>query len=176
MEDGIVWYISKGGEPMGKGSDMAGCSGSHRVRTALVLMAGLVVMALLSGCEAMLPTASLYDLKTGKTIEAKFQGLVTSGGGEITATGPDGELFKGRYSTMAENMSTQQAFMKLVDRVAFEEGYGTVFGDQGKINGVATLAGDKGTVVDMMYTYDKATGHGNGEGTDNKGNEYRVMF
>jgi hypothetical protein len=139
-------------------------------------MAALAMVVLLSGCEAMLPTASLYDLKTGKTVEAKFQGLVTSGGGEITATGPDGELFRGRYSTMAENMSTQQAFMKLVDRVAFEEGYGTVFGDQGKLNGVATLAGDRGTVIDMMYTYDKATGHGTGEGTDNKGNEYRVMF
>ncbi len=148
----------------------------HRALTALVLMAALAMVVLLSGCEAMLPTASLYDLKTGKTVEAKFQGLVTSGGGEITATGPDGELFRGRYSTMAENMSTQQAFMKLVDRVAFEEGYGTVFGDQGKLNGVATLAGDKGTVIDMMYTYDKATGHGTGEGTDNKGNEYRVMF
>ena len=148
----------------------------HRTRTALVLIAGVAIVTLLSGCEAMLPTASLFDLKTGKTIEAKFQGLVTAGGGEITATGPDGEQFKGRYSTMAENMTSQQAFMKLVDRVAFEQGYGTVFGDQGKVNGVATLAGDKGTVVDMMYTYDKATGHGSGEGTDNRGNEYRVMF
>jgi hypothetical protein len=27
-----------------------------------------------------------------------------------------------------------------------------------------------------MYTYDKATGHGSGEGTDNRGNEYRVML
>lgn len=148
----------------------------HRAWTALAIVLGLATLALLSGCEAMLPTANLYDLKTGKTIEAKFQGLVTSGGGEMTGTGPDGEVFKGRYSTMAENMTTQQAFMKLVDRVAFEQGYGTVFGNQGKVNGVATMTGDKGTVVDMQYTYDKATGHGSGEGTDNKGNEYRVLF
>lgn len=141
-----------------------------------MVVCGLAVLALLSGCEAMLPTASLYDLKTGKVIEAKFQGLVTSGGGELTATGPDGEHFRGRYSTVAQNMTTEQALMKLVDRVAYEQGYGTVFGDQGKVNGVATLAGDKGTVIDMAYTYDKATGHGSGEGTDNHGNEYRVMF
>lgn len=161
---------------MNKGWNIARCGEGHRGRTALMLLAGLATLVLLSGCEAMLPTASLYDLKTGKTIEAKFQGLVTSGGGEITATGPDGEQFKGRYSTMAENMTTQQAFMKLVDRVSFEQGYGTVFGNQGKVDGVATMTGDKGTVIDMQYTYDKATGHGNGEGTDNKGNEYRVMF
>lgn len=161
---------------MDKGLSIAKRGFRHWTWTALVLLAGLAALALLSSCEAMLPTASLYDLKTGKTIEAKFQGLVTSGGGEITATGPDGELFKGRYSTVAENMTTQQAFMKLVDRVSFEQGYGAVFGDQGKVNGVATLAGDKGTLIDMQYTYDKATGHGSGEGTDNKGNEYRVMF
>ena len=141
----------------------------------LLMMLAAGLLSLLAGCAAMMPKASIYDLQSGATTEATFQAAISSGGGEMTAEG-NGEHFRGRFSAVPDDMTTQEALMKLADGIAWQQGFAPIFGQTGKGQGTATLTGDKGTVLDFLYTYDKATGHGSGSGVDNKGHKYKIMF
>lgn len=146
-----------------------------RSRSRLTWVLG-VAAALLALAACDLSNATIVNLKTGATYQATFVNSVRSGGGQMTADGPDGEKFTGRFSNSAKDMTTAEALMKIADHVSWAEGKGVIFGQQGELQGTAVLTGDRGTVLDLVYTVDSATGHGSGVGKDNKGNEYKLLF
>ena len=146
-----------------------------RSGSRLVFVLG-VVAALLTLAACDLSNATIVNLKTGASYQATFVNNVRSGGGQMTAEGPDGEKFTGRFSNSAKDMTTAQALMTIADHVSWAEGKGVIFGQQGELQGTAVLTGDKGTVLDLVYTVDSRTGHGSGVGKDNKDNEYKILF
>lgn len=138
------------------------------------MLGAVAALVAFSACD--LSNATIVNLKTGATYDATFVQSVRSGGGQMTAEGADGERFTGRFSNSAKDMTAAQALMKIADHVSWAEGKGVIFGQQGELQGTAVLTGDKGTVLDLVYTVDSATGHGSGVGKDNKGNEYKLLF
>lgn len=144
------------------------------VRVALFVAVPLAALLLLAACD--LSNATIYNLKTGESYKATFVNSIRSGGGQMTAEGPDGEHFSGRFSNFAKDITPAQALMKIADQVSWAQGKGVIFGQQGELTGTAVLTGNKGTVLDLAYTVDSATGHGSGVGKDNKGNDYKILF
>ncbi|MDL1956802.1 MAG: hypothetical protein LWW95_07130 [Candidatus Desulfofervidus auxilii] len=128
------------------------------------------LFSILFGISGCVYTATVYNLDTGEVIYAKFQNYWT-GHGKITATMPDGEKLEGKYSTVSGmNMKS------VVAAFPWAQTYSFYFSQPGMQFGTATLTGDKGTVVEIIYVVDPWSSHGWGVGRDNKGNRYRVQF
>lgn len=144
-----------------------------RCRTGLLLSA-----LLLSGCAAMIPTARITDLKAGRTLDVKIPSW--SKGGTISGTASDGEAFTGNYAVIPGRPSGEELISKVLSGVAFDRGYKQLAWNLDSMSNreeySATLAGSKGTVIDLMFAVDTKTGHGMGTGKDNKGNEYRIQM
>jgi hypothetical protein len=90
---------------------------------------------------------------------------------EVEVTLPSGETLRGQYVSLTNATI----------------GYGSLFyganigsmltvGAGGSSNGYALLTGNKGTIMEIIYSYSEWTGHGFGIAKTNKGDEYRVMF
>ncbi len=104
---------------------------------------------------------------------SQFLDIVAPASGTIIAIDiEEGEI----VTSGAMSYSSGTTLMTIADHVSWAEGKGVIFGQQGELQGTAVLTGDKGTVLDLVYTVDSRTGHGSGVGKDNKGNEYKILF
>jgi len=135
----------------------------------------------LHGCALAPPylsvtTARLYNLDRPEVINATFD-PGGKGHGMIEAIAPDGERFRGEYSTLSGKSSTSgSAFVRTLQGYEWAQASSFSLHQPGKQFGSATLVGDKGTVIEILYAVDPYSGHGTGPGRDNKGNRYRVQF
>ena len=159
----------------------------ERKKTDLGLTAGVVFAALLlaTGCSSLIPTARITDMVQGRTLDVKFP--TWSQGGSVTRTASDGEVFSGNCSRIPVNLTGEELLLKLIGGVAAEAGNAAAnkgyFQLAGSMNSIsnreeyeATLAGNQGTVIDLVFAVDSKTGHGTGQGKDNKGNHYKVQM
>jgi len=150
-----------------------------RKKTDLRLVAGVLSAALLlAGCESMIPTARITDLKQGRTLDVKIPSF--NRGGTISGTASDGEAFTGNYAVIPGAPSGQDLISRVISGVAADKGYNQL---AWKLDSMpnreeysATLAGNRGTVIDLVFAVDTKSGHGAGTGKDNKGNEYRIQM
>ena len=138
------------------------------MRTSLILFLALFV----ASCSAPYGKriAKVYSSDFSDVIEVTFYDN-WSGHGNIESVLPDGEKFKGEYSTVREG-SVEYGF--ITGGGSFESGIGTSL--KTKANGMASLRGDQGTVMSLKYYMDWGTGHGFGEGSDSKGRKYTIQF
>ena len=154
----------------------------------------LLLAALATGCAAPPPTpARLYNLDNGDIISAVMN-YADSGHGLMTATLPTGEVCRGEYTIAGarrsygsgsyedqtrppdENQSDGTSRSVTGKDLSWAEAYG--YGPDTYVQpiGSGTLAGDRGTVLEIViYSYYYYHGvHGDGVGRDNHGNWYRV--
>jgi hypothetical protein len=136
------------------------------------LLAAFSVMLALAytGCEEK---ARLYNLTTGEVIPATFT-WGGSGRGQINAVSKSGENLQGEYLTFAK------------PPVNWGNVYAAVYGTGGAAYGgapsgshqygSAVVTGDQGTVCDCEYVTGAVSPHGSGACTDNRGNQYKLMF
>jgi hypothetical protein len=99
-----------------------------------------------------------------------------SGSGGVAATNPKtGEQFTGTYSAIREGDRSGTAFVS--GRYGQPLGTAT-YSERGRnASGVATLTGDKGTVIQLdMQIISGWSPHGVGSGADNRGNRYQLSF
>lgn len=126
----------------------------------------LAVLAGLQGCS-MTINARIYDLGgSGGVANAEFK-WTGSGTGPLTGSLPDGESFRGEYTTVASGIT----------------GWGTTFSSVYTVNlssdlqrGSAIATGNRGTVIDCEYVVRSGSATGYGVCRDNKKRTYRLMF
>ena len=157
------------------------------------LVLSLIVVSL-TGCASV---ASLYPVQgplaetQPQVLKGTFTNFLT-GHGTIKLTLPDGEVCKGEYTTIGEGMTTFSSGSGTGTGIAtgtntsgsgivitqndFVNILGTSFSVKNKQQGMATLIGNKGTIIVVDYFVDVWTSHGFGIAKDNKGNLYRVQF
>jgi len=131
-----------------------------------LVLSGMAVMVGLQGCS-MTINARIYDLSgSGGVANAEFK-WTGSGTGPLTGSLPDGELFRGEYTTVASGVS----------------GWGTTFRSVYTVNltsdlqrGSAIATGNRGTVIDCEYVVRSGSATGYGVCRDNKSRTYRLMF
>jgi len=145
-------------------------------RKALLATLSLVLsLVILSGCTL---TGHLYNLATGAvgTVTYEWNG---SGHGTISSVMSDGEQFQGEYSTISGGSITTHgasAFASGSGGYAWVQGSGFSLTQPGVQYGMATVVGDRGTIIEVVYAVDSFTNHGYGVGQDNNGVRYRIQF
>ncbi len=162
-----------------------------------LLYALSLIPCLLYGCAFYQVTAAqLYDFNSGMLSSARFYDLEEPHS-RITATLYDGEELRGEFTLTNEHSSTLPRTARLdfdqtlaSDKQSKAEATATphtdktlaaTFGftpdEDARPVGVATLVGNKGTVLQIViYDLDAARGIGSGVGLDNKGNWYLVRL
>lgn len=151
---------------------------------------------LLYGC-AVVTDARLYDFNSGMLSHARFYDLEDRHG-RITATMYDGEVLRGEFTLTDEHSSALPSTVRIdfdqppvggnqngadasTPQPHTDKTLSGVFGftpdGDAKPAGIATLVGDKGTVLQVViYDLDTIRGIGSGVGLDNKGNWYLVRL
>lgn len=133
----------------------------------------------------------MYNLDTGNIIEGVIQDARQTSGTITAENRSTGEKFSGEYTSIPADRVKQSMGVAGSDVHAqgttndsyfsysgygWANAYGFSFDQPTKIFGAATLVGDNGTVVEVVYAVDRRQLHGHGIGRDNRGNRYRVHF
>lgn len=116
---------------------------------------------------------------TSIPIKAVFTG---SGHGSMSAIFPDGEICKGRYSTISNHSTTNSYGSGYTSYGISPYGSNSIYSgnsmtQQNQQNGQAVLIGNKGRIIRLQYsTSANSPTHGHGEGHDNRGNSYTMVY
>lgn len=144
----------------------------------LLSLAPVVAVALTLACGPAV--ARITDLQTGRVIEAQMPNFAFSRGGTITATATDGETFSGSAAVIPGRPTGAELLQRFAAGYARDQGYDNLAFQLDSMPNreeySATLVGDRGTVLDLMFAVDTKTGHGSGTGQDSKGNRYRIQL
>ena len=151
------------------------------------LIPALLLAIAVAGCSYTREVSGrFYNLNDTTMITATLSNF-SSGFGELTATMPNGEHLAGVYSfSVGFQMPSSRRLYDLGETQALKkeeaekwstwpEEYG--FGTESRAApvGTATLHGDRGTVIEVVfYTINSPYQHADGIARDNKGNRYRV--
>ncbi len=166
----------------------------YYVRLASILW---IVVGLFTASCATQPTqpfplqARIYDLDTGAVIQGTIPDARQTHGFLSGSNTRTGEALQGEYSTLIDDRVTRSysnAQAHTVGRAGlgtmpftyssytWATGYGLTFDDPTLLYGGATLIGNKGTTIDIVYGINRYTLHGYGVGRDAKGKRYKVYF
>jgi len=147
----------------------------------------VLIAAALSGCST---TATLFPIEGPMSklspvpvLRARAHGI-TGNTGNISLTMPDGELCKGRWSSiapMAYRSSTGSATATVTNDMAsvWARVYGSGFSMAnvpGVNKGEAVLVGNRDTTIQVEFYTGSGTANGTGVAKDNKGNIFKVLF
>ena len=146
-----------------------------------------IFLALLSGCST---TASLFPvegplakLSPPPVLEATVDGIMGNTG-NIFLDLPDGEIRKGRWSSLAPvhvKYSSASASGNATSGLAalWASVYGSGYSIEnvpGVNKGEAMLVCNHGTVMQVEFLTGSGTANGTGVAKDNKGNTFKVLF
>jgi hypothetical protein len=162
--------------------------------------AGFVVCSLLTitGCGWTRDVGMrCYDLADGATIRATMY-TFSHGFGQISAIMPDGEQLHGEYSLIpgsnytiypprpvhphigtpgTDSLLSMKRDTVGRDMPSWPFEYGFALNTDARPVGTATLRGDKGTVLEIVFfSVDINYPHGDGIARDNKNHHYRVYI
>ena len=139
------------------------------------LIFALLFLVSLTSCSI---TADVYPVAGPLSVQVPLPVLkarvngVTSNSGTITLKMPDGELCKGRWSSVAPRTAGY-----ISGNVGLASVSGSYVGIKPGMNrGEAFLAGDRGTTMTVVFYTGSGTANGYGTAQDNKGNFYKVLF
>ncbi len=110
----------------------------------------------------------LHDSSDGLTLTGTYNTATNN----VNVVIRSGEKLEGKYVSYANTAITHNSLFYGTEvvtkyRVAVSGGASV---------GYAVLLGDRGTVMEIIYQFDKVTGHGFGTAKSNDGKEYRVIF
>ncbi len=154
---------------------------------AIPLAASVALLAL--GCFSQ--RGHLYDVESGHTLNIEFKWNTHGGRGGSATVRLDGEVCEGRHGTLLrEDPSWGQLYQAVYGKDAAEGAASRGARVMENLRrGIATLRGDRGTVIDCEYLVDfdaspevlnpdprfrEPTGHG--ACRDNRGRTYELMF
>jgi len=134
---------------------------------------------LLAGCTM---TARLYPVNelaipTGVLV-AKYKSYGTQRG-EMTVALPSGEILTGEYSVVSGgSIGLGNVYGQVYGQGQVTSGYATSnsFSISGSGQGMASLFGDKGTVMTCEFLNNNFSGHGHGGCQTSTGALYRVIY
>lgn len=138
----------------------------------------LLSIILTSSCSVTNSTIDLFPVEGPLSSQIPVSVItataenVTSYGGKLFLTMPDGEKCNGRWSSSGGVTGSQNNYSLLIT-------YGEKLNLSPRGNeerGYAMLLGDRGTTIDIEFLTGVGTGHGFGVAKDNKGNVYKVIF
>ena len=138
----------------------------------------LAVSILLSTCMSRISTLRLYDLQEGRTIHAQLS-EPNYQRGTILSIRDGNENFEGEYYYYGNRarISQYREMESFLDDTDLAERYGFGKNTDARPVGSAVMIGDKGTVIQIIfYQADPNLNAGDGIGSDNKGNFYRVYL
>ena len=153
-----------------------------------IIVLGFVLPFIFVGCFYALPlTARFYNLQNGTIITASLEDF-SRGHGEIIASLSSGEFLTGEYTfnTFSSGIiSSPKPYLRdeKENKESSEEKYPSSWAEDYGFTrnanvaplGTATLVGNKGTVVEIIFfNLNYQYSYGDGVGRDNKGNKYRV--
>jgi hypothetical protein len=157
----------------------------------IISLTFLLLLQCLSLACAVPRTARLYDLDKGIVMEA-YVADARQSHGKITAVNPvSGETFTGEYTSVANDVirssygmggsnvsgyATSGASSLSYSGYGWATAYGFSFDQPTASYGAATLVGNEGTVIEIVYQVDRRTQHGYGVGRDNQGGRYKLHF
>lgn len=99
-----------------------------------------------------------------------------SGHGDLTVVLPDGEVCKGKYTTIPEGTITSESRFFFSPYV-YANYFGNAYLIENKQYGQGLLIGNRGTIMQLEYfTSSRNPTHGYGIATDNNGNIYKILF
>ena len=137
------------------------------------------VLLFLVACTKYARLYPVNDLaSTTGVLKAKYIESGT-GYGEITIVMPDGETLSGEYTTgRAINLNFGNILSNVygTEEDAFGTGTATVLRLQSTNPGIATLYGDRGTMMRCEYFVGNRAGKGRGACKKNDGSLYRLEF
>jgi hypothetical protein len=154
-----------------------------RPKAALLVL----VVILASACST---TVTLYPVEGPMSKQSPLPVLtaradgITGNTGNISLVLPDGEVCKGRWSSIAP-MSVRYSAGSASGMATsgMSSAWATVYGSgfsMGNVPGVnkgeAMLVGDRGTVIQVEFFTGSGTANGSGVAKDNKGNVYKMIF
>jgi hypothetical protein len=147
--------------------------------TALIILG-----CLLTGCVTVpadrVFTGRIYNLSTGEIIPAVAH--TDRAGKSLLTAGPtrSGETFSGEATSIENAVQSSSYGNESISNAG--SAYSTYVSSSsyavsrpGYQNGTAILVGNEGTVIDIVYQVN-LSGTGEGEGKDNKGINYRILF
>lgn len=130
----------------------------------------LAVLMFFAGCAPVIHrSAKIYDVSNGAVITVMFTNYYGSGYGELSFTNKDGEKFQGGYNKVDNAVAGVGSF-------GWAEKMDFPLYQPGKLMRSASLTGDKGTTIDIVYSVDPKTRHGFGVGKDSIGRQYKIKF
>src|SRR6476620_11854539 len=139
------------------------------MRVMGLLVSGVLLLGSV-GCGRMLD-GKIYSLDEGIVMPMQIE--TSYGHGKMNASNPKtGERLEGTYSGVSEGQ--RMSAFGWAGRTSF-----SAFGqtDSTLANAIATLIGDKGTVLDCVMQIKKGIQpHGMGSARDKQGHEYRIQF
>jgi len=140
------------------------------------------VLLFLVACTQYARLARLYPVndlaKTTGELKANYAESGT-GYGKITIAMPDGETLSGEYTTgRAINLNFGTILSKVygTEGGAFGTGTSASYRLSDTSPGIATLYGDRGTMMQCEYFIGKRAGKGRGACEKNDGSLYRLQF
>jgi hypothetical protein len=143
------------------------------------LVLSMFVLLFLVACTKQARLYPVNDLaSTTGVLKAKYKDS-GAGYGEITIVMPDGEILSGEYTTgRAINLNFGNLLSNVygTEEGAFGTGTATVLRLQGTNPGIATLYGDRGTLMQCEYFVGNLAGKGRGACKKNDGSLYRLEF
>lgn len=132
-----------------------------------------LVLASAPGCTYTF-AARLYDMQSGGVATATFK-WNGSGHGVVEIALPSGELCKGEYVTISDDVTTWGSIFATGSAGGgIASGYGLT--TQGKQKGSAVAVGDRGTTVECEYVTSASSPQGYGTCRDNHQKSYKLMF
>jgi len=151
------------------------------------------ILLLISSCAVpkVARTGRLYNLANGNVMETVIEDARQVHGMIRAINRQTGENFEGEYNSVRNDVVSGTYGMKQTNTSVFGTGasaplslssygwataYGFSFNERTKIYGAATLVGNKGTVIEVVYAVDRHSLHGYGVGRDNRGGHYKMHF
>lgn len=139
----------------------------------------LALTVALNGCTMSARLYPVNDLaaSTGVLI-AKYKSYGTQRG-EMTVTLPSGEILNGEYSVVSGgSIGFGNVYGQVYSQGHVATGYATSnsFSMSGSGKGMASLFGDKGSVMTCEFLANNFSGHGHGGCKTSAGALYRVIY
>ncbi|MES2308826.1 MAG: hypothetical protein V4507_08205 [Verrucomicrobiota bacterium] len=113
----------------------------------------------------------IYNLQTGEVMDATLDNKQDGHGFIAAESKVSGEKFKGEFSYEISGDSSGS-----VVSPPWIKQTGFLLGRKGVLYGSATAVGNKGTILDIVFSTDPKTGHGTGVAKDNKEVLYKLQF
>ena len=138
----------------------------------------LLASILLAGCAEYTYDVQMVKIADGKPASSiSVAGTISTSNHTLKVTLPSGENLEGQYATIdSSSVMVGSSLFTATNAKGVGTGMGTGVSTGGSGNGYSILKGDKGTIMEISFSFNPRNGNGFGTAITNTGDEYRVLF